>query len=152
MCPSFTMAHLLPGRGPAFVRDPRRFPVLAHLAACLSIRRGVTRSPADASPSLLHQGPRYYQLGRGGFGKLTAHAVSRVLITRSDSGRTQLNYSELMGGVSAAAISTYTYHPQSERSFSNVMSVWGTQMVWDAATYMIKEFWPDLRKKIKNSH
>lgn len=103
-------------------------------------------------PSVLHQDPRYYQLGHGGFRKRTAHAVARVLITRSDSGRTQLNYSELMGGVSAAAISTYTYHPQSERSFGNVMSVWGTQMAWDAATYMIKEFWPDLRKKRKNSH
>jgi hypothetical protein len=32
-------------------------------------------------------------------------------------GHTQLNYSELMGGVSAAAISTCSYHPQSERSF-----------------------------------
>lgn len=103
-------------------------------------------------PSVLHQDPRYYQLGRGGFRKRTAHAVSRVLFTRSDSGHAQLNYSELMGGVSAAAISTYTYHPQSERSFGNVMSVWGTQMAWDAATYMIKEFWPDLRKKRKNSH
>jgi hypothetical protein len=103
-------------------------------------------------PTVLHQDPRYYQLGHGGFRKRTAHAVARVLITRSDSGRTQLNYSELMGGVSAAAISTYTYHPQSERSFGNVMSVWGTQMAWDAATYMIKEFWPDLRKKRKNSH
>lgn len=71
---------------------------------------------------------------------------------RSDSGRRQLNYSQLMGGVSAAAISTYTYHPQSERSFSNVMSVWGTQMAWDAAKYMIKEFLPDLRKQRKNSH
>jgi len=103
-------------------------------------------------PSILHQDPRYYQLGRGGFRKRTAHAVSRVLITRSDSGHAQLNYSELMGGVSGAAISTYTYHPQTERSFGNVMSVWGTQMAWDAATYMIKEFWPDLRKKRKNSH
>jgi hypothetical protein len=56
------------------------------------------------------------------------------------------------GGVSAAAISTYTYHPQSERSFGNVMSVWGTQMAWDAVTYMIKEFWPDLRKKRESSH
>ncbi len=98
-------------------------------------------------PTVLHQDPRYYQLGHGGFLKRAGHAVGRVLITRSDSGHTQLNYSELMGGVSAAAISTYTYHPQSEQSFGNVMSVWGTQMAWDAVTYMIKEFWPDLRKK-----
>jgi hypothetical protein len=104
-------------------------------------------------PTILHQDPRYYQMGHGGFLKRSAHAVSRVLITRSDSGHTQFNYSEMMGGVSAAAISTYTYHPASEQNFGNVMSVWGTQMAWDAVTYMIKEFWPDLRKKsAKNKH
>ena len=74
-------------------------------------------------PSLLHQDPRYYQLGHGGFLKRAGHAVGRVVITRSDSGHTQLDYSELMGGVSAAAISTYTHHPTSERGASNVMSV-----------------------------
>lgn len=31
-------------------------------------------------PSLLHQDPRYYQLGRGGFWRRAEHAVGRVLI------------------------------------------------------------------------
>jgi hypothetical protein len=98
-------------------------------------------------PSILHQDPRYYQLGHGGFKKRAGHALSRVIITRSDSGQTQFNYSEILGAGSAAAISTYTYHPQNERSFGNVATTWVTQMGWDAATYMVKEFWPDLRKK-----
>jgi hypothetical protein len=102
---------------------------------------------ADAIlPSLLHQDPRYYQLGRGGFLRRTAHAIGRVFITRSDSGQTQPNYSELGGAFGAAAISTYTYHPRSERSIRDVVGVWGTQMSWDAGTYVLKEFWPDLRK------
>ena len=67
-------------------------------------------------PSLLHQDPRYYQLGHGGFLKRAGHAVGRVIITRSDSGHTQLNCSELMGGASAAAISTYTYHRTMKRA------------------------------------
>lgn len=100
-------------------------------------------------PSVLHQDPRYYQLGHGGFRKRTIHALGRVVITRSDSGQTQFNYSELLGASTAAAISTYAYHPQSERSFGNVATVWVTQIGWDAATYMVKEFWPDLRKKPK---
>jgi hypothetical protein len=58
----------------------------------------------------------------------------------------------MMGGVSAAAISTFAKHPQRERNFGNVMRVWGAQIAWDAATYMIKEFWPDLRKKRNNRH
>ncbi len=98
-------------------------------------------------PSVLHQDPRYYQLGQGGFRKRAVHAISRVVLTRSDSGQTQFNYSEILGASSAAAISTYAYHPQSERSFGNVATVWGTQMAWDVGTYLVKEFWPDLRKK-----
>jgi hypothetical protein len=100
-------------------------------------------------PSVLHQDPRYYQLGHGGFFRRASHAVGRVVITRSDSGEKQVNYSELGGALAAAAISTYTYHPQSERGFGNVASVWASQMGWDAVTYMIKEFWPDLRKHSK---
>jgi hypothetical protein len=96
------------------------------------------------------QDPRYYQLGHGGFWRLSEHAVGRVLMTRSDSGQKQLNYSELGGALAAASISTFTYHPQSERGFGDVASVWGSQMGWDAVTYMIKEFWPDLRKHSKN--
>jgi len=99
-------------------------------------------------PSILHQDPRYYQLGHGGFWRRTGHAISRLVITRSDSGTKEFNYSETFGAGMAAAISTYTYHPQAERSFSNVINVWGTQMGYDAATYMLKEFWPDLRRKL----
>lgn len=102
-------------------------------------------------PSVLHQDPRYYQMGHGGFWRRSKHAVSRVLFTRSDSGEKQLNYSELGGAMIAASISTYTYHPQSERGFGDVASVWGSQMGWDVVTYMIKEFWPDLRNRSKKN-
>ena len=47
----------------------------------------------------------------------------------------------------AAAISTYTYHPHTERDFGIVADVWITQMGWDVGTYMAKEFWPDLRRR-----
>lgn len=100
-----------------------------------------------ALPSILHQDPRYYQLGHGGFWRRTGHAFSRLILTRSDAGQTQFNYSETFGAGIAAAISSYTYHPQGDRGFSNVVTVWGTQMGYDAGTYMLKEFWPDLRRK-----
>jgi len=98
-------------------------------------------------PSLLHQDPRYFQLGHGSTGARIWHAVSRVAITRSDSGKHEFNFSEIGGALGAAAISTYSYHPESERGFGNVISVWGTQIGWDMATYVLKEFWPDLRRR-----
>ncbi len=100
-------------------------------------------------PSLLHQDPRYFQSGHGGFWRRTGHAVSRVFITRTDSGGQQINYSELGGAFTAAAISNYTYHPHSDRGFGNVCETSGTQIGFDVATYMLKEFWPDLRKRMK---
>src|SRR5258708_3010121 len=44
-------------------------------------------------PSLLHQDPRFYQLGKAGFSHRTGYAVSRIFITRSDSGHSQFNAS-----------------------------------------------------------
>lgn len=99
-------------------------------------------------PSLLHQDPRFYQLGKGGFWHRTGYALSRLFITRSDSGNHQFNFSEICGAGAAAAISTYSYHPSSDRNFSNVASGWGTQMGYDGLTFVVKEFWPDIKRKL----
>ena len=98
-------------------------------------------------PSLLHQDPRYYELGHGGFLRRTGHAISRLFVTRTDSGGSEFNYSEVVGAGIAAGISTYSYHPNGDRGVGTVINVWGSQMGWDCATYMLKEFWPDLRRR-----
>jgi hypothetical protein len=118
-------------------------------------------------PSLLRQDPRYFQLGQGSFAHRTWYAVSRNLITRTDSGKNQFNYSEVVGGALSAAISTYSYHPKSkfvttttpgelrfipsDRTLSNTAKVWGTQYGYDAMTLVVKEFWPDIRRKLRKT-
>ena len=99
-------------------------------------------------PSLLKQDPRYYQLGEGGFAHRTGYAVSRIFVTRSDSGHTQFNFSEIVGSAMSAAISTYSYHPSEDRNLGNAGSVWGTQVGWDTVTTVVKEFWPDIHRKM----
>jgi len=99
-------------------------------------------------PSLLRQDPRFYQLGKGTFWHRTGYAVSRIFVTRTDSGHNQFNASEIFGSAIAAGISTYSYHPQSDRTLSNTASVWGTQIGYDTITLVVKEFWPDIRRKI----
>ncbi len=124
---------------------------------------------AAVLPSMLHQDPRFFQSGKGGFARRSAYAVSRIFVTRSDSGHSQFNYSEIFGSAAAAAISTYSYHPRStylstptnphmfigsDRTLENTASVWGTQVGYDTITIVIKEFWPDIHRKLahKNSH
>ena len=121
-------------------------------------------------PSLLHQDPRFFQSSTGGFGRRAGYAVSRIFVTRTDSGHAQFNYSEIVGSALSAAISTNSYHPRafitrrfdpttdmltyvhnaSSRTLPNTASVWGTQVLYDTITIVIKEFWPDIHRKMDN--
>jgi hypothetical protein len=103
-------------------------------------------------PSVFHQDPRFYQLGKGGFWHRTFYAMSRIVVTRSDSGSSQFNVSEVFGSALAASISTYSYHPHADKTLSNTASVWGSQIAYDTATIVLKEFWPDIRRKITHKH
>lgn len=77
-----------------------------------------------------------------------ARATSRATTGEPKAtGQTQFNYSEVFGAGMAAAISTYSYHPAGDKNFCTVVSVWGTQIGWDVGTYVLKEFWPDLRRR-----
>lgn len=111
--------------------------------------------------SALHQDPRFYISDSGGFMRRTGYAVSRIFVTRGDSGHSQFNASEVFGSATAAAISTFTYHPHgtfistptnprkfipSERTLSNAANVWATQLSLDTITIVVREFWPDIHR------
>jgi hypothetical protein len=104
-------------------------------------------------PSVFKQDPRFFQLGKGSFWHRTFYAMSRIVVTRSDSGSSQFNVSEVFGSAIAAGISTYSYHPHADKTLSNTASVWGSQIGYDTVTIVLKEFWPDIRRKLthKNS-
>jgi hypothetical protein len=68
-----------------------------------------------ALPSLLHEDPRYFQLAKGTFKHRALYAASRVFVTRTDSGTSRFNFSEILGSAAAAGISTFTYHPRDDR-------------------------------------
>jgi hypothetical protein len=94
----------------------------------------------------LHQDPRYFVRGKGGFWKRTGYAMSREFITRGDDGRNHFNTSELAGNAVAAGISN-VYYPAADRSFGNTANKWRQQIALDAFFNIAKEFWPDARKK-----
>ncbi len=98
-------------------------------------------------PSMLRQDPRYFRMGEGSFVRRTGYVLSRLLITRSDSGQSQFNFSEIGGNAAAAEISL-AYHPAGERNLSNALGVWGTQIVWDGIANELKEFWPDMHSRM----
>jgi hypothetical protein len=98
-------------------------------------------------PVALHQDPRYFVKGTGGFWKRTGYAISREFITRGDDGRNHFNTSELAGNAVAAGISNL-YYPAADRSFGNTANKWGQQIALDTFFNVTKEFWPDVRNKL----
>jgi hypothetical protein len=98
-------------------------------------------------PTFLHEDPRYYQLGKGGFWHRAGYAALRIFITRTDSGKNRFNYSEWAGSAVAAALSP-TYHPPHDRTALNSANIWLTQLWGDALGFEIKEFWPDIKRKL----
>jgi hypothetical protein len=98
-------------------------------------------------PSLFHQDPRYFQSGKGSFWHRAGYALSRIVVTRGDSGAKEFNVSEIGGTGIGAAISNW-YHPASDRTFGQTGSTWATQIGVDAFGYELKEFWPDIRRKV----
>lgn len=97
-------------------------------------------------PAVTRQDSRYYTLGRGGFLKRTAYSFSRIAITRTDSGGETFNTSEVVGAGSAAGISNF-YYPSVERTWTKTGQRWVLNMGLDGATFIFKEFWPDLNNK-----
>jgi len=103
-------------------------------------------------PSVLRTDPRYFQLGRGKFAHRFGYALSRIFVTRKDSGGDTFNFSEPFGNASAIAISTL-YYPSADRDLSSGLNGWGIQMAIDALGNELKEFWPDIHHAIiKHRH
>lgn len=97
-------------------------------------------------PVLLHEDPRYFRRGSGTTILRMGYALSRVFVTHKDSGGTRFNYSEWLGNASAVAISN-AYYPESRTFLDN-----GTKLLMqvgtDAVSQVLKEFWPDIKRKM----
>jgi hypothetical protein len=98
-------------------------------------------------PAITHEDPRYYTMGQGGFFRRTGYAISRAFVTKTDSGGTSFNWSEVLGNGLVAGLSN-AYYPPQDRGLSQTARNWGTQMESAVLNHVFQEFWPDIRRKI----
>lgn len=90
-------------------------------------------------PAIFHQDPRYFVKGTGSAGSRIFYAMSRAVVARSDSGRLMPNYSEILGNLSAGALSNL-YYPQADRGAKLVFLNGLAQTGANAAGNLIREF------------
>lgn len=98
-------------------------------------------------PWVTREDPRYYTLGHGGFFRRTGYALSRVVLTKTDSESTSFNWSEVVGNAFEAGLSN-AYYPPEERGLRQTAINWGAQIESAALNNIAKEFWPDFRRVV----
>ena len=148
---SFIFAGLLAGVGDA----QRSYPEFGHGAAAYG--RYYWHSFADQAvgnyfteaivPAVTREDPRYYTKFHGNFLNRTGYAVSRLFITRTDSGGETFNFSEIVGNGAGAGVSDL-YYPSRERTWTKTGQKWATQVGLDGFFNIFKEFWPDIDRGI----
>lgn len=98
-------------------------------------------------PTLLHQDPRYFRRGVGGARSRLGYSLGQIFWTHTDSGGMQFNYSEIAGNATEVAISQIYY--QNGRTVHDAAQGLAIQVGVDAASNVLKEFWPDLQRKLR---
>jgi hypothetical protein len=94
-------------------------------------------------PIVLHQDPRYFRLGHGSFRHRLLYSMSTAVMCKSDSGKWEPNYSNVLGNLISGGISN-VYYPEQDRgaaqTFQSAATVTAEGMIGAA----LIEFWPDI--------
>lgn len=96
-------------------------------------------------PSLLHQDPRYFRKGTGSVKSRIWYAATRVIVCKTDNGNWTFNASEFLGNGVVASLGN-AYYPDAV-GFDATMQRMFTQIGTDALSQVMKEFWPDVKRR-----
>jgi hypothetical protein len=98
--------------------------------------------------SLFREDPRYFRKGPGStVVHRIAYAVSRVAITRRDTGKDSFNFSGILGMEMGIALSNAYYPPKSVNSGEMAYRTFAS-LTASALGNLLPEFWPDIKEKL----
>ena len=93
-------------------------------------------------PSLLHQDPRYFRLGHGTFKRRLWYSIISNVRAKSDAGKWEPNYSNVIGNLIGGAISN-AYYPAVDRGVGLTFERGFTVTAEGAVGSFLEEFYPD---------
>jgi hypothetical protein len=97
--------------------------------------------------STLHEDPRYFRSGEGGFWRRTGHALRGTILTHTDRGTETLSIWRL-GSAYGAAYLADEWYPGRLNTVRLGLSEGSLQLGFDLASNLASEFWPDLKRKV----
>lgn len=98
-------------------------------------------------PSLARQDPRYFVHGKGTFGQRLGHALSRVVVAPNDGGGYGFNWGGVLGPLAGETVAN-AYLPVREQTGARTAERYGVEIAVKAGTNVLREFWPDIFKRL----
>lgn len=96
--------------------------------------------------SALHEDTRYHRRGESHrLWPRIGWAISRALVTRTDSGQPTFNWANVVGTAMGAALSNAYYPPASQHA-SAAATNWGTSIAGSGLVNLMPEFLPDVTR------
>jgi hypothetical protein len=148
--PSYVLAGLFAGlyqledQNPSFGQGLKGY---AHRYVCAIADQDIGNYMTEGfMPMLLKEDPRFFRRGTGKFWGRALHAAGGVVIAKTDKGHPTFNFSEFLGNGMTASIGN-AYYPD-EVGFTSTMTRMFTAIGTDAFSNVLKEFWPDFKRKV----
>jgi hypothetical protein len=102
--------------------------------------------------SVLHEDTKYRRRGeRYGFWSRVGYAISRAVVTRTNSGATTVNWSNFTGTALSVGLSN-AYYPARSRNLNATLINWGGSSASAGFGNLFPEFVPDFKRFLKRLH
>ena len=98
--------------------------------------------------SALHEDPRFYVKKNLTFRQAVKYSATRLVFTRSDSGRPVVNYAGLLGPMAGEALAN-TYWPEQNRGVGSTFVRYASDIGWRFGGNLLRQYWPQINRKLK---
>jgi hypothetical protein len=97
---------------------------------------------------MLHDDPRYFVSFHGGFAHRMAYSLSRIVVTRTDSGTHRANLPGIIGPLLAESLAA-SYLPEQEQTVGRTFRRYGIRIGLTATSNVVKEYWPTIFRSLR---
>jgi len=115
---------------------------------------GMARSASDNMfgtfllASALHQDPRFYVRKNLSFKESVEYSAKRLVITQSDSGQKEFNYSGLIGPLMGEGLAN-AYWPEENRTVGATFTRYASDLGWKFGGNLLRQYWPSINRKLR---
>ena len=98
--------------------------------------------------SALHQDPRFFVKKNLSFKESVKYAAVRVVITSTDAGEKQVNYSGLIGPLLGEGLAN-AYYPDQNRTVGSTFTRYAVDLSWKFGGNLLRQYWPTINRRLR---